>query len=81
MAFKVGWRQNWRRIEEDMGKHRAFLKRRQTKRLIDPQEGARIAHVLDGPAWTNAWPRLDDWFKPGAFFLGGFLDGRRVVVI
>ncbi len=52
-----------------MGKHRAFLKRRQTRRLVEHQKGARTAYVLYETAWSDAWPHLDDWFKKG------FLDG------
>ena len=53
-----------------MGKNRGFLQRRQTRRLVDHQEGARTAYVLYEPAWVDAWPHMDDWFKPEAFFIG-----------
>jgi len=55
-----------------MGKHRAFLQRRQTRRLVDldPQEGARTAYVLYETKWADAWPHLDDWFMPETFFIG-----------
>ena len=54
-----------------MGKYRAFLQRRQTKRHIDRQEGARTVYVRSEPVWADAWPHLDDWFKPAeAFFIG-----------
>lgn len=52
-----------------MGKNRTFLQRRRARRLVDPQVGARTAHVLYETAWATAWPHLDDWFKTGAFLL------------
>ncbi len=53
-----------------MGKHRAFLQRRQTRRLVNHQERVRAAYVLYGTTWADAWPHLDDWFKTEAFFIG-----------
>ena len=53
-------------LEEDMGKHRAFLQRPQTRRLVDHQEGARTVYVRPEPVWADAWPHLDDWFKAEA---------------
>ena len=57
-------------VEEEMERHRAFPKRRQTKRLADPQKGMSNVYVLFVPAWANAWPHLNDWFDPEAFFIG-----------
>ena len=53
-----------------MGKNWAFLQRRQTRRLVDHQEGTGMAYVLYERAWADAWPHLDDWFMPEAFFIG-----------
>jgi hypothetical protein len=53
-----------------MGKTRAFLQRRKTRRLIDHQEGAGVTYVLHERAWADAWPHLNDWFKTEAFFIG-----------
>lgn len=53
-----------------MGKSRAFLRRRQTRWFVDHLEAARTAYVLYETAWANAWPHLDDWFMPEAFFIG-----------
>ena len=74
-------RTNWRygrlegESEEDMGKHRAFPKRRQTERFADHQEEVHIIHVLYGPTWAGAWPSLDEWFKPEALLSAQ--DGKR----
>lgn len=46
-----------------MAKNQVFLRRWQPKRLVDHQGGARIVYVRPEPAWANAWPHLDDWFK------------------
>ncbi|MBI3321070.1 MAG: hypothetical protein HYZ91_02245 [Candidatus Omnitrophica bacterium] len=46
-----------------MAKKRVFLRRRQTIGLVDHQEGPRTVHVWREPAWADAWPHLDDWFK------------------
>lgn len=53
-----------------MGQHREFPKRRQPERPTEHQPGAGLIRVLDGPAWAEAWPHLDDWFRPEAFFIG-----------
>ena len=53
-----------------MGRQRAFRKQRQLDRLIAHQQWVRRVYLLDGPAWGDAWPHLDDWFKPEAFFIG-----------
>ena len=64
-----------------MEQHRAFPRRRQMQRLIEHQNTAWSTRVLSGLAWANAWPHLDDWFKPEAFFIGGgFLGGRRIAL-
>ena len=61
-----------------MGKHRAFLQRSQTKRLVDHQRGPRTAYVLYEPVWADAWPHLDDWFIPETFFIGRGRDRPRI---
>ena len=53
-----------------MGKHRAFLQQWQTRRLVDHQEGTGMAYGLYETAWADAWPHLQDWFMPEAFFIG-----------
>ena len=53
-----------------MDKYRAFPKRQWIKRFAEYQEQLRIAQMLHGPAWADAWPHLDDWFNPQAFFIG-----------
>ncbi len=66
-----------------MGKRRAFLQRRQTRRLVDfdHQEGARTAYVLYETAWADAWPHLDDWFKFKVEALLSQRDGMRPVIV
>ena len=43
---------------------RRFLDRWKSNRLTDHHEVARGLYVLYETAWANAWPHLDDWFKP-----------------
>ena len=64
-----------------MGKNLAFLPRRQTRRLVDHQEGARTAYVLYETAWADAWPHLDDWFKFKVEALLSQRDGMRPVIV
>lgn len=52
-----------------MATNRRFLQRRKTRRLIDHQERAGMTYVLYEPAWADAWPHLEDWFVPEAFFM------------
>lgn len=37
--------------------------------------GVHRISVQQEPAWTDAWPHLDDWFIPEGFFIGR-LRGR-----
>ena len=48
--------------ETSMDTNRDSQKRRKT-RIADHPERTRITHVQHEPAWANAWPHLDDWFK------------------
>jgi len=52
-----------------MGKYRAFLPRRKTRWPVDRQEETGMAYGLYETAWADAWPHLQDWFMPEAFFI------------
>lgn len=56
-------------VEEAMDKHRVFLQQRKIRRLVAHAEEMRIACVRPELAWADAWPHLDDWFMPEAFFI------------
>jgi len=56
-------------MDKHLDRNRAFRRRWQTRRLVDHQEGARVAYVRHETAWADAWPHLDDWFKTEAFFI------------
>jgi len=52
-----------------MAEERGFPKRRQTSRLAIHERVERFVHVLYETAWADAWPYLDGWFMPEAFFI------------
>ncbi len=57
-------------MDKHMDRNRAFRRRWQTRRLVDHQEGVRTVYVRPEPVWADAWPHVDDWFMPEAFFIG-----------
>ena len=57
-----------------MDKHRAFPNQWQRNRLIERPAEPRAIYVLPGLAWGAAWPHLDSWFQPEAFFIPNTLS-------
>lgn len=61
-----------------MARFRSSLHRRHADQPVMQQIGAHRVYVRQEPAWAVAWPHVDDWFKPEAFFIWG--GGQRLVV-
>lgn len=45
-----------------MAKNRMFPPRK-NKQLADHPKLMRTTYVMQEPAWADAWPHVDDWFK------------------
>ena len=62
-----------------MKRKQGFLWWWRTRWFVEPLAGRRVSYALYETVWADAWPHLDDWFKPEAFFIGR--DGCRPGIV
>jgi hypothetical protein len=61
-----------------MAEDRGAPRWRSVGRGADRPGLVRVVYAPYETAWAAAWPHLDDWFKPEAFFIG--YGGHRFVM-